>query len=317
MTQVTSDRSDCRFQYLPLDDAIGNRSRFFYLSRFRVTIHQLAHFPGCPQRADRSVRFTDADRTSRWRLPRDINTKPRRVSNAVGDLQGERIMRRMKNWVAVVSLLSLMAVQLSAAEPVFLQPGMAVGRSSLDNTQRMNSVVLWSGSQYLDIAKISASGNNMSESTATIRFSNPAGVSAKSLEFSTKATALGGVKQGLTQLHTTAAGANTGPGFVAIQLRPSRSGEYNGKPVVVTLRANYFGRIINGKGRNFVQVAYHGGNLLNFTDFTTPSGGLSRSRTQSFNSTLGSTIRVGTTLQSLAERGASATGTLTLEVSVR
>jgi len=46
----------------------------------------------------------NADRTSRERLPRDINTKPRPPSSAAGDSRGEWIMRRIKLWAAATVL---------------------------------------------------------------------------------------------------------------------------------------------------------------------------------------------------------------------
>lgn len=214
-------------------------------------------------------------------------------------------MRRIK--ISAVFTMCVIAAGwshfINAAEPVFSSAALIVGRAEFSGngtwkTLQMNSAQLSQGSKYVDLAWVKVpTGTNLSSSTASLNFSGIAGSTTKTIELVTGTNVSSPYRAGISQLHTTSAGINSGPGFVDIRINPNRAGETFGKLVNVTLKASYRNtNIIRSSGVNSIQVAYIVGGsqgfLLNGNDYTlTPGAVYSNSKT--FHVPIGGTIRIG------------------------
>jgi hypothetical protein len=230
-----------------------------------------------------------------------------------------RLGRRKRRFVGAVEA---MEKRDQPSQIVFPYPGMIVGDAVLSNGHTRNSYYLSRGFANGDLATVTPRNSlSLTESTASLRFNGSN--TSQEIELTSKAYADNTYRPASAQVHTTAAGVNTGPGFITVTINPTY-GDYIGKPVFVTLDASYMNtNITTTTGHNFVQVAYipPGSNnatfLINGTDYSQPPGGRIYRGHASFYTTVGSSFRIGMVAYSYAQANASSGADLKLDITER
>jgi hypothetical protein len=190
------------------------------------------------------------------------------------------------------------------------------GKATLNGSTTANSAPLAGHSYYGTVAGRQSNGYDLSSADASAGYSDAPG-QTRQIEVKTFANASGPFRSATAQSNTTTQW-NGGPGYITVNINPTRAGEY-GKRVLVTLTATFMASGYGTNGVNYADVAYSPGgygstDLIN-TALYNQTGTIRRSA--SFWTTVGSSFRILETAYSSVGNGSSRGADVKLDVTIQ
>ena len=177
----------------------------------------------------------------------------------------------------------LLTPNLQAAEIVYWDSDYVFAKARLVNSVQQNSYQLIRGNRYGNLASVKANNNSLAESYSSLSFSRNGANST--IEINTFANTGRVYSSAFAEAYTTSPLTTSGFQYVYFYVRPTSSGEYNGKPTTLDLTTYASSNILypDNKAANDYAVYGPAGLMMQRRDYRTTTN----SASQRVNTTMG------------------------------